>query len=150
MTTRAEYLIEIENLIRDKYRCHATWRQAVFVHEKTANSATVWFGNVEVFALDGCGESNTCYAWQCAECGLRTVTVLHSNLVDSPHRAVQAAVFTGIQPPLADPADDPTILRQRIERAKKALHEVALKAEDLEAIMQATRQTSQSISQKRQ
>ncbi len=97
MTTRLEYLKNVENVIRDKYRCDAAHRKTVFVHERTASNANVWFGDVEVFDLDGCGESKRCYAWQCVECGRQILTVLHSNLVDSPHRAVQSAVFMGIQ-----------------------------------------------------
>ena len=102
-----------------------------------------------MFALTGCKEADKCYAWQSVEERIRVVTVLHSRLVDSAHRAVQAAIFSGVQPPMFAIADDPAFIQRRMERAQKALCDVHLKAEDLEAIMETMRQTAASISQKR-
>lgn len=149
LTNRA-YVDEIRNAIQIRFGCNATYRQTIFIHEKTADNETVWFGDVEVFDLTGCRESNRCYAWQCIENGIRIVTILHSRLVDSAQRAVQAALFSGIQSPMFSLANDPTSLRQRIERAKQALHDAQIKAEDLEAIMDTTRQITESIYRRRQ
>ena len=125
MTTGAEYLAELENTIRSRCRCIATHRQTVSVHEKTEGNETIWFGDVEVFDLIGCKDATKCYAWQDVHDGLRVVTILHSKVVDSPRRAVQAAIFTGVQPPM-------------------------LASADLQAVMQKMRQTAASISQNRQ
>lgn len=143
------YLTDIGKVIRKRYQCAAIHQHTVFVHEKTANGKTVWFGDVEVFDLIGCKDAARCYAWQCPECGVQIVTVLHSNLVDSAHRAVQAAVFSGVQAPLVALTDDPKILRLRIERARDALHEMGIKAEELQAAIESTRETRESASQKR-
>ena len=143
------YLEEIEKAIQIRCRCNTTYRQTVFVHEKTADNETVWFGDVEVFDLTYCRETKRCYAWQCLENGIRIVTILHSRLVDSAPRAVQAALFSGIQSPMFCLANDPTSLRERIERAKQALHDAQIKAEDLEAIMNTTRQITASLSRTR-
>lgn len=150
MTMKTEYFAELEDTVQVRCRCNATHCQTVFVHEKTADNETVWFGDVEVFELTNCRDASRCYAWHCVENGIQIVTVLHSRLVDSAHRAVQAALYSGIQSPIFALAKDPTILRQRIESAQKALHDAQIKAEDLEAIMQTTRQTFESVRQKRQ
>lgn len=144
------YLNDIEKVIRQRFRCAANHRQTIFVHEKTANGKTVWFGEVEVFDLTGCRDAEKCYAWQCPECGVQVVTVLHSNLVDSAHRAVQAAIFSGVQAPLVALTDDPKILRLRIQRARQALHETGIKAGDLEAVTPTTQRTHEFLFPKRQ
>jgi hypothetical protein len=149
MTTKSEYLAELQDSIELRCRCSATHRQTVFIHEKTGDNETVWFGDVEVFDLTGCKESTRCYAWQCVENGVQIVTILRSRLVDSPHRAVQAALFSGIQSPMYVLANDPALLGKRIESAKRALHDAQIKAEDLEAIMHTVRQTAASVSQRR-
>ncbi|HEX3627983.1 MAG TPA: hypothetical protein VH280_21440 [Verrucomicrobiae bacterium] len=149
MTIKTGYLAELQNAIRFRCRCDAAHQQTVLVHETTDQNETVWFGDVELFALIGCKESDKCYAWQSLEDRIRIVTVLHSRLVDSAHRAVQAAVFSGIQPPMFALANDPAFFKRRVERTKKAIHDVHLKPEDLEAIIETVRQTAASVSQKR-
>jgi hypothetical protein len=148
MSMTPDYLADLENAIRDRFHCSPTHRKTVFVHEKTADDETVWFGDVEVFDLVGCKDAHMCYAWQDFEGGIQLVTILHSRVVDSPHRAVQAAVFTGVQRPMLALTDEATILRQRMEQAKRALRDAQIKAEDLEAMVQTAKQTGQSISQK--
>ena len=143
------YLAELEHAIRFRLRCSAEHLQTVFVHEKNADNETVWFGDVEVFDLIQCKEAKSCYAWQGFEAGVRVVTILHSRLVDSPHRAIQAAIFSGVQLPMFAVSGNPAIFKHRMDRAKKALYDAQIKAEDLEAMIQTTRQTSESISQKR-
>ncbi|HEV2318484.1 MAG TPA: hypothetical protein VGV18_01955 [Verrucomicrobiae bacterium] len=144
----AEHLDELQTSIELRCRCSAVHRQTVFVHEKTADNETVWFGDVEVYDLTGCKEATRCYAWESIENGVQVVTILRSRLVDSPQRAVQAALFSGIQSPMYVLANDPALLRKRIERAKRALHDAQINAEDLEAIMHTVQQTAASVSRK--
>lgn len=143
-----DYLSDLEKAIRARCSCSANHRESVFVHEKTADDETVWFGDVEVFELTGCKDAHTCYAWQTFETGIRVVTILHSRIVDSPHRAVQAAIYTGVQPPMIALTDESAILKERMAQAKKALYEAQIKTEDLEGIIQTIQRTGQSISQK--
>src|SRR5579862_6215141 len=91
MVTDTEYLADLEKTIRQRYRCSANYRETVFVHEKTAD--------VEIFELTGCKDAESCYPWQCIQNGIRVIAILHSRLVDSAQRAVQAALFSGVQAP---------------------------------------------------
>lgn len=125
VTIGAEYLAELGKTIRLRCQCTPTHRQTISVHEKTEDNETIWFGDVEVFDLTDCKHASRCYAWQDIRDALRIVTVLHSKIVDSARRAVQVAIFTGVQPPM-------------------------LASADLEAVMQKMRQTAASICRKRQ
>lgn len=149
MTALPDYLADLENTVQLRCGCQVTHRESIFVHEKTSDNETVWFGDVEVFDLIDCKDAQTCYAWQSFEDGIRIVTILRSRIVDSPHRAVQAAIFTGVQPPMLALTDEATMLKQRMEQAKKALYEAQIKSEDLEGIIQTIRRTTEAISQKR-
>lgn len=111
------YLGELEEVIRLRCRCTATHRKTVFVREKTEDDETVWCGDVEVFDLVDCKEARRCYAWKDRQDALRIVTVLHSRIVDSPHRAVQAAIFTGVQPPMLAPEDVEAIMQKMRQKA---------------------------------
>ena len=144
MTLNPGYLAEIQNVIKQRYGCQAVHRETTFVEEKTGHNETIWFGDVEVFDLDGRGGSDKCYAWQSIEDG-RIVTILHNRLVDSPARAVQAAIFTGIQRPTVQFTDDLASLKGQIEKGKNSLDEVAITAEDLEAIVQNVKRNSSVV-----
>ncbi|MGH7979548.1 MAG: hypothetical protein ACREE6_09240 [Limisphaerales bacterium] len=150
MTLDAEYLSELQRTIELRCRCKAVHRQTVFIHEKTADGETIWGGDVEVFDLMDYKESSRCYAWQDIEGGVRIVTILHSRLVDSPHRAVQAAIYTGIQRPMFAAASDRAHCKERSERVKKALYETQMIAEELEAAMQTVQRTTAPLSQRLQ
>ena len=141
VTTNGAYLEEIKGAIQARCHCDATHLLTVFIHEKTADRETVWFGEVEVFELTGCRESKRCYGWQSFENGLRIVTILHSRIVESPHRAVQAAIFTGVQPPMLAVTDEAMDFTERMEKARKALYEAQIKAEDLEGIIKTVGET---------
>jgi hypothetical protein len=55
---------------------------------------TVWEGVVQVFNLRGHPTAKRCYAWSHATTGekRRFVAVLHQGPVDSPEKAVRAAI----------------------------------------------------------
>lgn len=145
MTLSTGYLAEIQNAIEQRYGCRAVYRETVFVEEKTGHNEPIWFGDVEVYDLDGRAGSDRCYAWQSMEDSIRIMTILHNRLIDSPARAVQAAIFMGIQRPTVQFTDDLASLKGRMEKGKSALDEVAIQAKDLEAIMQTVKRNSSVV-----
>jgi hypothetical protein len=67
-----------------------------------------------------------------------------------PYRPFRPAMFSAVLPhPLISLTGEIARLRFRIEKGKKALYEAAMKAEDLEAIVQGLKRTRDSISKKR-
>lgn len=88
--------VQLDNLrtaIRNLHGCDSTWIESVPVKE-TFRSQTVWEGTVEVFELHGHPTAKRCYAWSHATTGekRRFVAVLHQGPVDSPQKAVRAAI----------------------------------------------------------
>src|SRR5215469_8367680 len=112
------YLADLEKAIRLRYRCTTTHRQSVFVHEKTPDNETIWIGDVEVFDLTGCKDASRCFAWEDIEDDLRIVIILQSRFVDSAQRAVQAAIYSGVQSPKAPAGEDASHSRQRLDETK--------------------------------
>src|SRR5215469_10011963 len=140
MAKQIEYLVELQKVIERKYHCSATHRETVLVEEKAAGNETVWNGFVEIFNLTGHNHADVCYAWQHVHTGrIRTFTVLGSGVIDSPNRAIQAAIFVDAEKPVGKAAADLKLLRERIEAGKRALYEAEIHVEDLDAIIQASR-----------
>ena len=80
--------------ILDLHGCESTWLESVSVTE-TFQGQTVWEGTVQVFDLIGHSTATRCYAWSHAVEGSenrRFVAVLHQGPVDSPEKAVRAAI----------------------------------------------------------
>ncbi|HXC34481.1 MAG TPA: hypothetical protein VNV43_01315 [Candidatus Acidoferrales bacterium] len=107
------YVALLRRAIEERHKCGAVHRESVYVHE-TWDDQTIWSGEVEVFDLTGHGEAVRCYAWWHREKGagntvfnsekLQLITVLGKRLVDSPEKAVRAAIFYDVQPaPMRDP-----------------------------------------------
>jgi hypothetical protein len=107
------YLALLQHAIEERHKCRAVHRESVPVHE-TLGDRTIWTGNVEVFDLIGHAEAERCYAWWHREKGasnnvfnsekLQLITVLGKRLVDSPVKAVRAAIFYDVQPaPVRNP-----------------------------------------------
>lgn len=63
---------------------------------ETFEGQTVWDGDVQVFDLIDCPEASRAYAWSFETTGgrRRFVVVLHKPPVDSPQKAVQAAIVS--------------------------------------------------------
>lgn len=61
---------------------------------ETFQGQTIWEATVEVFDLAGHPTAKRCYAWSHATTGKkrRFVAVLHQGPVDSPEKAVRAAI----------------------------------------------------------
>ena len=86
----------LQATIERLHGCDSRWRKAVPVHE-TFEGKTVWQGEVQVFNLLGHPETGMCYAWsyQTEKGKRRFVALLHHRGVDSPVKAVQAAIASG-------------------------------------------------------
>lgn len=90
--------------IFDLHNCKATWIESVLVKE-VFEGETVWEGVVQVFDLQDHPTAKWCYAWSHKLEGSkkrRFFAVLHQGVVDSPEKAVRAAIvrdqsYHGIQ-----------------------------------------------------
>ena len=83
----------LEEAIHNLHGVKSTWVEAVPVKE-TFQDQTVWEGIVQVFELHGHPEASLCYAWsyETDEGKRRFFAVLHKGPVDSPEKAVRAAI----------------------------------------------------------
>lgn len=92
--------VEIENLcsaVRELHGCEAVYVQTVPVHERMPDgTTTVWKGDVAVFDLISHPKATRAYAWSHFSDDTtenrRYVAVLHVPPVDSPAKAVRAAI----------------------------------------------------------
>ena len=86
----------LEKAIERLHGCRSWWLRAEPVIE-TFQGKTVWEGDVQVFTLLGHPEAKMCYAWsyQTEKGKQRFAAVLHHQGVDSPLKAVQAAIASG-------------------------------------------------------
>ena len=89
----SESLDSLVRAIRKLHGAKASWVEAVPVKE-TFQEQTVWEGVVQVFDIKGHPTATRCYAWSYSTEGKkrRFVVVLHQGPVDSPEKAVRAAV----------------------------------------------------------
>lgn len=135
MSKNADYLGTLEAVILIQHRCKATHKETVFVEERTLEGEIIWRGEVECFDLTGREEARTCYAWQHIDGWghAKIFAVLGNKFIDSPERAVQAAVFTGAQPPLHRFSKELELLRQQLRECRQLLCHLGMKAEDLTA-----------------
>lgn len=80
--------------ILDLHGCKATWVKSVPVKE-VFEGETAWEGVVQVFDIQGHPKATRCYAWSHAldnSKKRRFFAVLHQGPVDSPEKAVKAAI----------------------------------------------------------
>ena len=96
-----DYLAMLQGEVQEKHKCTAVHRESVDVHE-VFNGDTVWKGRVEIFDLTDHAEAKECYAWAYREKDkegtVRLITVPASQIMDSPQKAVRAAIFYDVQP----------------------------------------------------
>lgn len=144
MEPAAEYLDELAVAIRVNHQCKPTHRASIFVCEKNNDDETVWEGSVEVFHLADHPESDTCYAWlDRKDPGARILTVLGNVLVDSPKRAVQAAIFMDMQPAASRFSQSLALLRWQIAEGRTILRRTRIKTEDLSAAIEALKHSNE-------
>ena len=84
----------MQEAIRNLHSVPSVWVEAVPVTE-TFQGQTVWEGTVQVFDLTGHPTASRCYAWshETDQGKRRYVAVLHEGPVDSPDKAVRAAII---------------------------------------------------------
>jgi hypothetical protein len=150
LARQTEYLVELQKVIENKYQCRAAHRETVLVREKAGQNETVWTGYVEIFDLKGHKKAKVCYAWQPIDIrGIQTFTVLGNTVIDSPHRAVQAAIFVGAQRPMRKGTVDVDLLKRQIEAGQKALYHADVNIEDLDSIVHASQEVREQIQKQR-
>jgi hypothetical protein len=92
-TANPEYLDKLKRAILQQHGCEATYLESVNILE-TFEGKIVWRGIVALFQVAGHPQATTCYAWRCwlPDVKERYVAVLGIPPVDSPRKALQAAV----------------------------------------------------------
>ncbi|HEU6449312.1 MAG TPA: hypothetical protein VFV23_12825 [Verrucomicrobiae bacterium] len=84
-----------------RYGCDAKHRESVHVRETLRDGQVVWEGDVEVFDLIDFPGANGCCTWCKGNVDtLSITTVLFNHLIDTPEKAVQAAIFAGRENPI--------------------------------------------------
>jgi hypothetical protein len=84
----------LNKAIFDLHGVKATWIESVAIKE-VFGEKTVWSGIIEVFAIKDHPQATRCYAWSSPIEGStkrRYFAVLHIPPVDSPEKAVRAAI----------------------------------------------------------
>ena len=90
-----ESINDLERAIFNLHGCNSKWLESVPIVEKFSDNI-VWDGVVQIFKLIGHPQSIKCYAWSHSVEGStkrKFHAVLHFGPVDSPQKAVQAAII---------------------------------------------------------
>ena len=84
---------DLRQTICDLHGCDSTWAESVPLKEMFQGQ-TVWEGIVQVFDLVDHPSASRCYAWshETDAGNRRYVAVLHQGPIDSPEKAVRAAI----------------------------------------------------------
>jgi hypothetical protein len=95
----SDYIAELQAVFLKLHNCDATYVETVPVVEQFQGE-TIFQGDVEVFDLEGHPKATRGYGWGYTTTeggGRRYFTVLELPPVDSPQKAVQAAVMSEIK-----------------------------------------------------
>lgn len=151
MSSQSDYFDSLEAAITIGHKCKSVHRATVFVHERTEYGLTIWKGNVEVFDLKEHPTAKTCYAWKYND-GERSkiFSILGSKLVNSAQKAVQAMICMDQQPIKLIPplANGLALLKEQVDQAKKIVHQIEIRSEDLIGSVEATKQIKSAIEQR--
>ena len=85
---------DLKRAVERMHDCQASFIEDVAVVEKFGEEA-VWSGVVSIFKLEGHSQADKCYAWSSPIEGStkrRYYAVLHIPPIDSPEKAVRAAI----------------------------------------------------------
>ncbi|HTV40637.1 MAG TPA: hypothetical protein VMF08_08680 [Candidatus Sulfotelmatobacter sp.] len=140
MPDRTEYLNGLESAILLKHGCRPTHRKTDFVRLLTRDKETVWEGYVETFELIG-HEAKSCYVWQHTDSNgnVKIFAVLGNNLIQSPEKAVQAAIFADVQPAVREFTDSIESLKRQLEEYKRLIGKMGVISEDLNATINSAK-----------
>ena len=87
---------ELQRHVERLHGCCAVYQKAVAVREEFQGEVA-WEGVVHVYSLSGQLSESSCYAWSSPVEGSenrRFYAVLHTDRVDSPAKAVRAAIVS--------------------------------------------------------
>ncbi len=151
MSNNGDYLGTLEAAIVIQHRCKPTHKETAFVEEKTAAGEIVWQGDVEAFDLAGHAEAKTCYAWQHIDGwgNAKFFAILANKFIDSPNKAVKAAIFSNAQPADCRFSKEMELLKQQLEEFKKNFRQIGRKVEDLAAAIHTGQGIQEAIKLKR-
>lgn len=85
---------DLKQAVERLHHCQASFLEDVVVVEKFGEQ-TVWSGIISVFSLRGHPQATKCYAWSSPierSTKRRYFAVLHASPIDSPEKAVRAAI----------------------------------------------------------
>jgi hypothetical protein len=152
MAKKPDNLGALEAAILEVHDCWPTHRGTIFVTEKTEEGEMIWEGPVELFGLAGHEIARNCYAWQYPDIDGRTkiLIVLENEIIDSARKAVQGAIFRGFQPPRQKHTKGLELLKKSLQQSDQTFHEAQIKTEDLDAAIQALKETRKMIYRKRE
>lgn len=141
MPKKTEYVNALAAAILMQHECEPTYRETVFVEEKTDDNQIVWQGDVLVFDLSGHRNAKACYAWQHydGDGDTKIFAILENELINSPKRAVQAAIFVDAQPSLHRVVKEMEQLKAQIDECRNSLRKIDIKAAGLIVSIHATR-----------
>ena len=91
----SEEINDCQKAIESLHNCFANFKKSVLVKE-AFEGQTVWQGKVHVFSLTDHPTTDKCYAWSSPVDGSKKrkfYAVLHIPPVDSPEKAVRAAII---------------------------------------------------------
>lgn len=91
-----ENITQLQAAVEHMHDCTAKWIKSECVKEKFKGQ-TVWEGIVQIFDINGNSTASRCYAWSHGFDGLKKrkfFAVLHKKPVDSPQKAVRAAIVS--------------------------------------------------------
>jgi hypothetical protein len=94
-----ENIKQLEDTIEKLHHCEARFIDSVSILE-SFEGKTVWEGVVNIFQVEGHPQTDKCYAWSSPIEGSkkrRYYTILHMPPVDSPEKAVRAAIINDYQ-----------------------------------------------------
>ena len=144
MPNRTEYLNALESAIMVKHGCRPIHQKTDFVRLMTRDKETVWEGYVETFELIG-HEAKSCYVWQHTDSNgnVKIFAVLGNNLIQSPEKAVQAAIFADVQPAVREFTDSMASLKRQLEEYKRLIRKMGAVSEDLNASIEAAKRIAE-------
>jgi hypothetical protein len=150
MTNTGDYLSTLESAIRMRHNCRPTHKQTVFVRATTEEAETVWEGLIEEFDLASHATAKICYAWRHTEPDGRSkiIAVLRNTFIDSPQKAVEAAIFTDAQPPVRNFSDDMKSLAKQLQECKELIRKMGIKSADLFASIDSTANQGTHLAEK--
>lgn len=94
------YIRALQEAIKNTHGCDSRHLESIPITE-TYQKKVIWDGVVEVFELVDHAKASICYAWghhlERTKKKSRYVTVLHPPPIDSPLKAVRAAIISEAQ-----------------------------------------------------